>query len=199
VHQAYLEPHLLVSAKASGSVDIGHALKFRLRCASKSRVRCAGRRKIFLLRPVNIRRLLRGKGDFMDVPVCYLLSLKSGRPLENGDGLCGRIYRRNPRHGRDQSQNRREKDGLLVAHRMEYIYDSGAYGAFKPRNTWSDLRKRRGRTRSPTFLSTRKSSTPKIPCGHNARSGPNRKVFAMNRKWISSRARLAMTRSRLEK
>ena len=85
------------------------------------------------MHPCYIGGCFGGKGDFMDVPVCYLLSLKSGRPVKMVMDYSEEFIAGNPRHAAViKVKTGVKKDGRLVAHRMDYVYDSGAYGAFKP-------------------------------------------------------------------
>jgi CO/xanthine dehydrogenase Mo-binding subunit len=52
----------------------------------------------FLMRPCYIGGCFGGKGDFMDVPVGYLLSLKSRRPVKMVMDYSEEFVAGNPRH-----------------------------------------------------------------------------------------------------
>ena len=135
VHQAYIEPHAcVVQAQGRASMPIsGPARRCRSRCANKSPRRLAKASSSFTVHPCYIGGCFGGKGDFMDVPVCYLLSLKSGRPVKMVMDYSEEFVAGNPRHAAIvRVKTGVNKDGRLVAHQMEYVFDSGAYGAFKP-------------------------------------------------------------------
>ena len=52
---------------------------------------------IFSCAPVTLGCCFGGKGDFMDVP-CVICFRSSGRPVKDGDGLCGGFIAVTPRH-----------------------------------------------------------------------------------------------------
>jgi CO/xanthine dehydrogenase Mo-binding subunit len=72
-----------------------------------------------------------------------------------------------------------KKDGLLVAHRMEYVYDSGAYGAFKPQGYLVGPKEAAGPYKIPNvFINEKIVYTNKIPCGHMRAPGEPQGFFA---------------------
>ena len=50
------------------------------------------------MHPCYIGGCFGGKGDFMDVPVCYLLSFKSGHPVKMVMDYAEEFLAGNPRH-----------------------------------------------------------------------------------------------------
>ena len=181
MHQAYIEPHsCLVSANASGSVDVWACSKVPF--ALREQVASAFRRPAgdFLIRPCYIGGCFGGKGDFMDVPVCYLLSFKSGRPVKMVMDYAEEFIAGNPRHAAAITvKTGVKKDGLLVAHRMEYVYDSGAYGAFKPQGYLVGPKEAAGPYKIPNvFINEKIVYTNKIPCGHMRAPGEPQGFFA---------------------
>ncbi|HET7392267.1 MAG TPA: molybdopterin cofactor-binding domain-containing protein, partial [Candidatus Binatia bacterium] len=121
-----------------------------------------------------------GKGDFMDVPVCYLLSLKSGRPVKMVMDYAEEFVAGNPRHAAIvRVKTGVNKDGRLIAHQMEYVFDSGAYGAFKPQGYLVGPKEAAGPYRIPNvFIRERIVYTNKIPCGHMRAPGDPQGFFA---------------------
>src|SRR5262245_48611526 len=99
VHQAYIEPHsCLVKANESGGAEVWACSKvpFALRDQMANAFGIDPGK--FLIHPCNIGGDFGGKGDFMDVPVAYLLSLKSRRPVKLVMDYEDEFIAGNPRH-----------------------------------------------------------------------------------------------------
>src|ERR1041384_7367280 len=82
-HQSYLEPHAcVVQAAADGSAEVWSCSKtpFAVRTQLSNCVGVAKEKLVF--HPLHIGGDFGGKGGFMDVPVAYFLSKKSGQPVE---------------------------------------------------------------------------------------------------------------------
>jgi CO/xanthine dehydrogenase Mo-binding subunit len=116
----------------------------------------------------------------MDVPVCYVLSLKSGRPVKMVMDYSEEFVAGNPRHAAIvRVKSGVKKDGRLVAHRMEYVFDSGAYGAFKPQGYLVGPKEAAGPYKIPNvFVEEKIVYTNKIPCGHMRAPGDPQGFFA---------------------
>ncbi len=121
-----------------------------------------------------------GKGDFMDVPVCYLLSLKSGRPVKMVMDYAEEFIAGNPRHAAViEVKTGVKRDGRLIAHRMDYVYDSGAYGAFKPQGYLVGPKEAAGPYKIlNVHINEKIVYTNKIPCGHMRAPGEPQGFFA---------------------
>ena len=158
----------------------GPVPKFPLRCASKSPTRLERSWKDFIVHPCYIGGCFGGKGDFMDVPVCYLLSLKSGRPVKMVMDYSEEFVAGNPRHAAIvQVKTGVKKDGRIVAHQMNYVFDSGAYGAFKPQGYLVGPKEAAGPYNIPNvFIEEKIVYTNKIPCGHMRAPGDPQGFFA---------------------
>ncbi len=181
MHQAYIEPHsCVVRARVDGGADVWACSKVPF--ALREQVATAFRRSLdeFLMHPCYIGGCFGGKGDFMDVPVCYWLSLKSGRPVKMVMDYAEEFIAGNPRHGAVVSvKTGVKKDGQLVAHRMDYVYDSGAYGAFKPQGYLVGPKEAAGPYKIPNvFINEKIVYTNKIPCGHMRAPGEPQGFFA---------------------
>ena len=134
MHQAYIEPHAcVVSAEPSGQVQVWvnnkdpYALREQLAAVwgmEEGRI---------VLHPCSIGGDFGGKGSFMDVPLCYYLSLHSGRPVKMVMDYIQELMAANPRHPAAMTiRSGVKRDGTLVARQARAVFDSGAYGAFKP-------------------------------------------------------------------
>ena len=181
VHQAYIEPHAcVVQAQGESQADIWACSKvpFALR---EQVARAFGKGlEHFTVHPCYIGGCFGGKGDFMDVPVCYVLSLKSGRPVKMVMDYSEEFVAGNPRHAAVvRVKTGVNKDGRLLAHQMEYLFDSGAYGAFKPQGYLVGPKEAAGPYRIPNVLIQEKIVyTNKIPCGHMRAPGDPQAFFA---------------------
>ncbi len=181
VHQAYIEPHAcVVQARDGAASDIWACSKVPF--ALREQMATAFRKNLddFIVRPVYIGGCFGGKGDFMDVPVCYLLSLKSGRPVKMVMDYGEEFVAGNPRHAAIVNvKSGVKKDGRLVAHQMNYVFDSGAYGAFKPQGYLVGPKEAAGPYNIPNvFINEKIVYTNKIPCGHMRAPGDPQGFFA---------------------
>jgi CO/xanthine dehydrogenase Mo-binding subunit len=133
----------------------------------------------FIVHPCYIGGCFGGKGDFMDVPVCYLLSLKSGRPVKMVMDYSEEFTAGNPRHAAVvRVKTGVNRDGRLIAHRMQYVFDSGAYGAFKPQGYLVGPKEAAGPYRiANVSIEEKIVYTNKIPCGHMRAPGDPQGFF----------------------
>ena len=141
MHQAYIEPHACVVSTEpthpepveGRRVDVWvnnkdpYALREQLAAVwgiDEERI---------VLHPCSIGGDFGGKGSFMDVPLCYYLSLHSGRPVKMVMDYIQELMAANPRHPATMIiRSGVKSDGTLVARQARAVFDSGAYGAFKP-------------------------------------------------------------------
>jgi len=181
VHQAYIEPHAcVVRSQGNGGADIWACSKVPF--ALRQQVATVFSRELgnFIVHPCYIGGCFGGKGDFMDVPVCYLLSLKSGCPVKMVMDYAEEFLAGNPRHAAIvRVKSGVMKDGRLVAHEMKYVFDSGAYGAFKPQGYLVGPKEAAGPYNIPhVFIEEKIVYTNKIPCGHMRAPGDPQGFFA---------------------
>jgi CO/xanthine dehydrogenase Mo-binding subunit len=181
VHQAYIEPHsCLVKASESGGAEIWACSKVPFALRDQLATAFGIDAKKFLVHPCNIGGDFGGKGDFMDVPLAYVLSLKSGRPVKMVMDYEAEFIAGNPRHASVvKVKSAVSKDGRILAHRMEFVFDSGAYGAFKPIGYLFGAHEAAGPYRMENVLIEEKIVyTNKVPCGHMRAPGDPQGVFA---------------------
>jgi CO/xanthine dehydrogenase Mo-binding subunit len=181
VHQAYIEPHAcVVQANKAGGADVWACSKVPF--ALREQVATAFRKAAgdFVVKPCYIGGCFGGKGDFMDVPVAYLLSLKSGRPVKMAMDYYEEFIAGNPRHAAIVNvKTGVRKDGRLLAHQLDFLFDSGAYAAFKPQGYLYGPQESAGPYKIPNVLINEKIVyTNKIPCGHMRAPGDPQGFFA---------------------
>jgi CO/xanthine dehydrogenase Mo-binding subunit len=134
VHQAFLEPHCcLVWIDDEGRIQmwspnkVPHGLKESMSNAfriEKEKIR---------VNPVAIGGDFGGKGAPIDEPICYLLALRSGRPVKMVMEYREEFIAGAPRHAAViQFKTGVKRDGTIVAHEMDAYLDAGAYGGFRP-------------------------------------------------------------------
>ena len=181
MHQAYIEPHAcVVQAQGDGGADIWACSKVPFALREQVATAFGKGLENFVVHPCYIGGCFGGKGDFMDVPVCYLLSLKSGRPVKMVMDYAEEFLAGNPRHAAIvRVKSGVKKNGRLVAHQMKYVFDSGAYGAFKPQGYLVGPKEAAGPYNIPNvFIEEKIVYTNKIPCGHMRAPGDPQGFFA---------------------
>ena len=181
VHQAYIEPHAcVVRARDVGPAEVWACSKVPF--ALREQLSTAFQKPFdeFIVKPCYIGGCFGGKGDFMDVPIAYVLSHKSGRPVKMVMDYYDEFIAGNPRHAAIvKVKTGVKKDGSLVAHRLDFLFDSGAYAAFKPQGYLYGPQESAGPYKIPNVLINEKIVyTNKIPCGHMRAPGDPQGFFA---------------------
>src|SRR5919108_2838850 len=180
-HQSYLEPHAcVVKADSSGSAEIWSCSKtpFAVRSQLSN---CIGVDKENLIfHPTHIGGDFGGKGGFMDVPACYFLSLKSGQPVKMVMDYSEELLAGNPRHPSIiKVKTGVKRDGTIVAHHLDFLFDSGAYGSMKPAGYLVGVRTCAGPYKiANCLIEERVVYTNKVPCGHMRAPGDPQGFFA---------------------
>jgi len=181
VHQSYIEPHsCVVNTAADGSAEFWSCSKvpYGVREQVANALKLPQEKLNF--NPVYIGGDFGGKGDFMDLAVVYLLSKKAERPVKMVMDYEEEFTAGNPRHASIiHVKTGVKKDGTLVAHRMSFTFDSGAYGAFKPNAFLNGPHLSAGPYKIPhVFIEEHMVYTNKIPCGHMRSPGDPQGFFA---------------------
>src|SRR5918996_292137 len=180
-HQSYLEPHAcVVKADSSGGAEIWSCSKtpFAVRTQLSNCIGVAKEKLVF--HPTHIGGDFGGKGGFMDVPACYFLSLKSGQPVKMVMDYNEELTAGNPRHPAIiKVKTGVKKDGTIVAHHMDFLFDSGAYGSMKPAGYLIGASTCAGPYRiANCLIEETMVYTNKIPCGHMRAPGDPQGFFA---------------------
>src|SRR6476660_1873872 len=181
VHHTYIEPHsCVVSTAADGSAEFWSCSKVPYGVREQVANALKLPQEKFNFNPVYIGGDFGGKGDFMDLAVVYLLSKKAGRPVKLVMDYEEEFAAGNPRHASViHVKTGVKKDGTLVAHHMRFIFDIGAYGAFKPNAFLNGPHLCAGPYKIPhVFIEEHMVYTNKIPCGHMRSPGDPQGIFA---------------------
>ena len=181
MHQAYIEPHsCVVQATASGGADVWACSKVPF--ALREQVATAFRRPAgdFLMHPCYIGGCFGGKGDFMDVPVCYLLSLKSGRPVKMVMDYSEEFIAGNPRHAAViKVKTGVKKDGRWSRTGWNMSTTAAPTARSSRKVIWSGPKEAAGPYKIPNvFINEKIVYTNKIPCGHMRAPGEPQGFFA---------------------
>ncbi|HMA80793.1 MAG TPA: molybdopterin cofactor-binding domain-containing protein, partial [Candidatus Binatia bacterium] len=181
VHQAYIEPHSsLVRINADGTADIWSSNKspFALRDQVGNALGIAP--SSLIIRPCYVGGDFGGKGDGNDVALCYALARKSGRPVKLLIDYTEELIAGNPRHGAVVTvKTGVKKNGILIAQHVQFVFDSGAYGAYRPQGFLVGAHDAPGPYRVPNCLVEEKYVyTNKMPCGYMRAPGHLQAMFA---------------------
>ena len=181
VHHSYIEPHsCVVNAAADGSAEFWSCSKvpYGVREQVANALQLSQEKLVF--NPVYIGGDFGGKGDFMDLAVVYLLSKAAGRPVKLVMDYEEEFSAGNPRHASViHVKTGVKKDGTFVATHINFIFDSGAYGAFKPNAFLGGPHLAAGPYKIPhVFIEEHMVYTNKIPCGHMRSPGDPQAIFA---------------------
>ncbi len=133
-HQAYLEPHsCLVWLDDQGRVQIWASSKVPYLVKEQLAVALRLPKERIRLNPVAIGGDYGGKGSPMDIPLAYFLAVRTGRPVRMVMDYVEELTAGNPRHAAIiQLKTGVKREGTIVAHQARVVFDSGAYGGFKP-------------------------------------------------------------------
>jgi CO/xanthine dehydrogenase Mo-binding subunit len=181
VHQAYIEPHAsLVRINPDTSADVWSSNKspFNLRDQVGSALGVPP--ASLVIHPCYVGGDFGGKGDGNDVALCYALAKKSGRPVKLLMDYAEELIAGNPRHGAViKIKTGVKRNGILIAQHIEFVFDSGAYGSYRPQGYLVGAHDAPGPYRVPNCLVEEKYVyTNKMPCGYMRAPGHLQAFFA---------------------
>ncbi|MGH7834661.1 MAG: xanthine dehydrogenase family protein molybdopterin-binding subunit [Candidatus Binatia bacterium] len=133
-HQGYLEPHAgLVRIDEQGRIVVwcSNKVPFPSRKYLAQAIGVDEQRIVVHLSPVGGD--FGGKGALMDVPLCYFLTKATGRPAKMVMTYAEELMAANPRHPSTVTVKTGVKaGGRIWAREVKAVFNSGAYGGFKP-------------------------------------------------------------------
>jgi CO/xanthine dehydrogenase Mo-binding subunit len=181
VHQGYIEPHCsVVRVNGDGQVEIWSANKspFALRDQVGNALQVPP--ASLIIRPCYVGGDFGGKGDGNDVALCYALAQRSGRPVKLLIDYTEELIAGNPRHGAVITvKTGVKKNGILISQHVRFVFDSGAYGAYRPQGYLVGAHDAPGPYRVPNCLVEENYVyTNKMPCGYMRAPGHLQAMFA---------------------
>ena len=181
VHQAYIEPHCsLVRLSTAGTAEIWSSNKspFALREQVGNALQIPPANLI--VRPCYVGGDFGGKGDGNDVALCLALARKTGRPVKLLIDYTEELAAGNPRHGAVIAvKTGVKRNGILIAQHVRFVFDSGAYGAYRPQGFLVGAHDAPGPYRVPNCLVEENYVyTNKMPCGYMRAPGHLQAMFA---------------------
>jgi carbon-monoxide dehydrogenase large subunit len=181
VHQAYIEPHCcLAKVNTDASAEIWASTKspFNLREQVGSALQILP--SSLIVHPCYVGGDFGGKGDANEVALCYALARKSGRPVKLLIDYSEELASGNPRHGAViRVKTGVKKNGLMIAQRIEFVFDSGAYGSYRPQGYLVGAHDAAGPYRvANCFIEEKYVYTNKMPCGYMRAPGHLQAFFA---------------------
>jgi CO/xanthine dehydrogenase Mo-binding subunit len=134
MHQAYLEPHsCLVSIDEADRVHVWATNKspYTLRAHVAQALQIDESNVV--VEHTRIGGEFGGKGAVMDIPVAYHLARLARAPIRIVMTYTEEFLAGNPRHPSTITfKTGVKRDGTITAHQAVTVFDSGAYGGFKP-------------------------------------------------------------------
>jgi len=181
VHQAYIEPHsCVVQVNRDGGADVWASTKspFNLRehVAAALQVPPAS----IVAHPCYVGGDFGGKGDANDIALCYVLAKKSDRPVKLVIDYTEELIAGNPRHAAViQMKTGVKKNGIIIAQYIRFVFDSGAYGSYRPQGFLVGAHDAVGPYRIPNcYVDENYVYTNKVPCGYMRAPGHVQGFFA---------------------
>ena len=181
-HQGYLEPHAcVVYIDDTGRVQIWANNKGPFMLREQLAAVWDMPQDNILVNPTSIGGDFGGKGSFMDIPLCYYLAKAAGRPVKMVMDYVQELMAGNPRHPAIITIKTGMKvDGRIWARQARTVFNSGAYGAFKPRVNLRGADHSGGPYRIPNVhIDSYMVYTNNIPCGHMRAPAKPQVAFAV--------------------
>src|ERR1051325_744591 len=183
VHQSYLEPHSSVVTidKASGVVHVWASNKGPYQAKQSLADAIGVPSEKIVIHVTAIGGDFGGKGALMDLPLCYFLAQRTGRPVRMVMTYAEEMMAGNPRHASVVVvKTGVKKDGTLVARQGKAFFNGGADGALKPIPSVNlpGAVKAAGSYRIPNVkIESYAVYTNSVPCGHFRSPGMVQLVF----------------------
>jgi CO/xanthine dehydrogenase Mo-binding subunit len=181
MHQAYLEPQAITVNidESDGRVHVWLCSKVPYNTRESLAFSANIEEKTILFHHTYIGGDFGGKGNSRNTPVAYYLAKATGRPVKIVTDYIEEFGAGNPRHHTiTKLKTGVKNDGTLVAHKVEYVVDSGAYAAFKPLGTIAGANQAAGPYRIPNVqIDSYFVYTNAIPGGFMRAPGDPQGVF----------------------
>lgn len=184
VHQSYIEPHSSVLSidQQAGIIHVWISNKVPYNTKQSLADAIGVPAEKIVIHVSTIGGDFGGKGSLMDLPLCYFLAQRTGRPVRMVMTYTEELMAGNPRHASViVVKTGVKKDGTLVARQVKAFWDGGAYGAMKPIPSVNlpGAVKAAGSYRIPNVkIDSYAVYTNSVPCGHFRSPGLVQLAFA---------------------
>ena len=184
VHQSYLEPHSSVLSidKETGVIHVWVSNKVPYQTKQSLADAIGVPAEKIVIHVCAIGGDFGGKGALMDLPLCYFLAQRTGRPVRMIMTYSEELMAGNPRHASVMVvKTGVKRDGTLMARQVRAFWNGGAYGAMKPIPSVNlpGAVKAAGSYRIPNVrIDSYAVYTNSVPCGHFRSPGLVQLVFA---------------------
>ncbi|MEK6602622.1 MAG: xanthine dehydrogenase family protein molybdopterin-binding subunit [Candidatus Binatota bacterium] len=183
-HHGYLEPHAcIVRIHLDGKVEIWASNKAPYGLRDQLAEDLGIPKERIKVHIMSVGGDFGGKASLIDVPICYFLAQRSGRPVRMVLEYSEEIMAAAHRHPAVVTlRTGVESDGTLTAVEAKIIYSGGAYAAFKinPEVTVLGGRRLASYYRIPAIKAeTLCAYTNQVPCTQSRTPGSPQIVFAM--------------------
>jgi CO/xanthine dehydrogenase Mo-binding subunit len=184
VHQSYLEPHSSVLSidKETGVIHVWVSNKVPYQTKQSLADAIGVPSEKIVIHVCAIGGDFGGKGALMDLPLCYFLAQRTGRPVRMIMTYSEELMAGNPRHASVMVvKTGVKRDGTLMARQVRAFWNGGAYGAMKPIPSVNlpGAVKAAGSYRIPNVrIDSYAVYTNSVPCGHFRSPGSVQLVFA---------------------
>ena len=182
MHQGYMEPHAcVVQIDDAGRAQVWACNKGPFMLRDQLAAVWDMPKEQIRVNPTSVGGDFGGKGSFMDVPLCYHLARRAGRPVKMVMDYIQELMAGNPRHPAMMTlKTGLTRDGRMVAHQVRIVFNSGAYGAFKPRVFIGGADHSGGPYNIPHVrIDSYMVYTNNVPCGHMRSPGKPQAAFAV--------------------
>ena len=180
-HQGFLEPHCcLVWIDEHERVQVWSPNKVPQGLKQSLSAALGIAKETIRVNPVAIGADFGGKGCPLDEPLCYALALRTGRPVKMVMEYQEEFIAGAPRHAAIMHvKTGVKRDGTILAHEMEGILDSGAYGGLRPSASIGGIAHAGGCYKSPNArIVIKRVYTNNIPGGQMRAPGEPQGFFA---------------------
>lgn len=185
VHQAYLEPHAcVVTAPEGGRIEIWASSKVPFNLRRELAEIIDRRQEDLLVHRVNLGGDFGSKGAPADVPTAYYLARMTGRPVKVVTSYQEDLIAAAPRSPSVVTlRTGLKRDGTILARDALVVFDSGAYGAFRPAvfdGMLGGANDTGGSYEIPNLhVEARIVYTNQVPCGYMRSPGQPQVIFAV--------------------
>jgi CO/xanthine dehydrogenase Mo-binding subunit len=184
VHQSYLEPHSSVLSidRETGTIHVwvSNKVPYNTKQSLSDAIDVPAEKIVIHVSAIGGD--FGGKGALMDLPLCYFLARRLGRPVRMIMTYTEELMAANPRHAAEiVVKTGLKNDGRIMARQIKVYWNGGAYGAMKPIPTVNlpGAVKAAGSYNIPNVkIDSYAIYTNSVPCGHFRSPGLVQLAFA---------------------